>query len=131
MRHQRRGPVSGASERWGFYRPFEQGIRCFGYRVHAFCLMSNPVHLALQMRPSRCPRELARKGIELFGFSDRARTYFESKSSRGLERFAVFCQFMADLSRCTDYHPERTVSVCGQPNRAGLSVYIQLSIIAA
>jgi AraC-like DNA-binding protein len=48
--------------------------------------------------------ERARNGIEFFGLSDRARAYFERiKSSRGLERFAVFCQFMADLSRCTDY----------------------------
>src|SRR5215510_15807447 len=48
--------------------------------------------------------ERARNGIEFFGLSDRARAYFERiKNSRGLERFAVFCQFMADLSRCTDY----------------------------
>jgi len=46
----------------------------------------------------------ARNGIEFFGLSDRGRIYFESiKSSRGLERFAVFCQFMTELSRCTDY----------------------------
>ena len=49
--------------------------------------------------------ERARNGIEFFGLSDRARVYFERiKSSRGLERFAMFCQFMTDLSRCTDYH---------------------------
>jgi len=48
--------------------------------------------------------ERARNGIEFFGLSDRARIYFENiKSSRGLERFAVFCQFMTELSRCTDY----------------------------
>ena len=48
--------------------------------------------------------ERARNGIEFFGLSDRARTHFERiKSSRGLERFAAFCQFMTDLSRCTDY----------------------------
>jgi AraC-like DNA-binding protein len=48
--------------------------------------------------------ERARNGIEFFGLSDRARIYFESiKSSRGLERFAAFCQFMAELSRCTEY----------------------------
>jgi AraC-like DNA-binding protein len=48
--------------------------------------------------------ERARNGIEFFGLSDRARAYFERiKSSRGLERFGVFCQFMADLARCTDY----------------------------
>lgn len=48
--------------------------------------------------------ERARNGIEFFGLSDRAREYFERiKSSRGLERLAVFCQFMADLSHCTNY----------------------------
>jgi len=48
--------------------------------------------------------ERARNGIEFFGCSDRARTYFEKiKNSRGLERFGVFCQFMGDLARCTDY----------------------------
>lgn len=48
--------------------------------------------------------ERARNGIEFFGLSDRARDYFERiKGSRGLERFSAFCQFLADLSRCTDY----------------------------
>ena len=48
--------------------------------------------------------ERARNGIEFFGLSDRARTHFERiKGSRGLERFAAFCQFMGDLSRCTTY----------------------------
>lgn len=48
--------------------------------------------------------ERARNGIEFFGLSDRARISFDRiKSSRGLERFAAFCQFMTDLSRCTDY----------------------------
>src|SRR4029077_8821499 len=48
--------------------------------------------------------ERARNGIEFFGLSERARIYFERiKSTRGLERFAAFCQFMTDLSRCPDY----------------------------
>ena len=48
--------------------------------------------------------ERARNGIEFFGLSDRARIHFERiKGSRGLERFAAFCQFMADLAHCTDY----------------------------
>jgi AraC-like DNA-binding protein len=48
--------------------------------------------------------ERARHGIEFFGLSEGARDYFERiKSTRGLERFAAFCQFMADLARCTDY----------------------------
>jgi len=48
--------------------------------------------------------ERARNGIEFFGLSERALSYFERiKGSRGLERLAVFCQFMADLAHCTDY----------------------------
>ena len=48
--------------------------------------------------------ERARNGIEFFGLSERACAYFERiKSSRGLERFGVFCQFMGDLARCTTY----------------------------
>jgi AraC-like DNA-binding protein len=33
----------------------------------------------------------------------RAQSTSRIKSSRGLERFSAFCQFMADLARCTDY----------------------------
>lgn len=48
--------------------------------------------------------ERSRNGIELFGLLERALSYFERiKGSRGLERLAVFCQFMADLAHCTDY----------------------------
>ena len=48
--------------------------------------------------------ERARNGIEFFGLSERARTHFERiKSSRGLQRFAAFCEFLGDLARCTDY----------------------------
>src|SRR5262245_49956495 len=48
--------------------------------------------------------ERARNGIEFFGLSGRAEVYFERiKASRGLERLAAFCQFMADLSHCTNY----------------------------
>jgi REP element-mobilizing transposase RayT len=36
-------------DRLAFYRLLEEGVRRFGYRVHAFCLMGNHVHLALQM----------------------------------------------------------------------------------
>src|SRR5258708_16537308 len=47
--------------------------------------------------------ERARNGIEFFGLSDRARLFFgKIKCSRGLERFAAFCQFMAELSHCTE-----------------------------
>jgi REP element-mobilizing transposase RayT len=38
-------------DRLAFYRLLEEGTRRFDYRVHAFCLMTNHVHLALQMGP--------------------------------------------------------------------------------
>ncbi|MEO8004569.1 MAG: AraC family transcriptional regulator [Betaproteobacteria bacterium] len=48
--------------------------------------------------------ERARNGIEFMGMFEDARIYFERiKTSRGLERLAAFCEFMSQLSRCTDY----------------------------
>lgn len=35
-------------DRGAFYGLLAEGVRRFGYRVHAFCLMGNHVHLALQ-----------------------------------------------------------------------------------
>ena len=46
----------------------------------------------------------ARHGIEFFGLGDAAQRHWQQvKASRGLRRFAAFCDFLADLSRCTDY----------------------------
>ena len=39
-------------DRMMFYRLLEEGTRRFAYHVHAFCLMTNHVHLALQMGPN-------------------------------------------------------------------------------
>jgi len=36
------------ADRLAFYELLAEGVSRFGYRVHAFCLMSNHVHLALQ-----------------------------------------------------------------------------------
>ena len=48
--------------------------------------------------------ERASHGIEFFGLGDRAQQHWQQvKASRGLRRFAAFCDFLADLSRCTDY----------------------------
>ena len=48
--------------------------------------------------------ERARHGIEFFGLSELAmRRWDEVKGTRGLRRFAGFCDFLADLARCTDY----------------------------
>ena len=37
-----------AGDRHFFYELLAEGVARFGYRVHAFCLMSNHLHLALQ-----------------------------------------------------------------------------------
>lgn len=48
--------------------------------------------------------ERARNGIEFFGLSERAEQHWHRvKDSRGLARFAAFCDFLGDLARCTDY----------------------------
>lgn len=48
--------------------------------------------------------ERARHGIEFFDLSDRAALHFDRvRAARGLERFAHFMAFLADLAQCTDY----------------------------
>ena len=37
------------ADRYRFYLLLQEGIHRFGYRVHAFCLMTNHIHLALQV----------------------------------------------------------------------------------
>ena len=36
-------------DRTRFCLLLQEGIERFGHRIHAFCLMTNPVHLAIQM----------------------------------------------------------------------------------
>ena len=59
--------------------------------------------------------ERARHGIEFFGLSERARerTGDASRHSRGVQRFAAFCDFLADLARCTDYRLLSNVQMQG------------------
>ncbi|MGH9786945.1 MAG: transposase [Terriglobia bacterium] len=40
-------------DRRRFYELMAQGVARFGYRVHAFCLMTNHLHLALQAQKNR------------------------------------------------------------------------------
>ena len=48
--------------------------------------------------------ERAKHGIEFFGMSERSQAHWQRvKGSRGLRRFAAFCELMCDLSACTDY----------------------------
>jgi AraC-like DNA-binding protein len=48
------------------------------------------------------------------------------KHSRGLPRFAAFCDFLADLARCTDYRLLSNVQMQGVDDDAGLE---QINVI--
>jgi AraC-like DNA-binding protein len=46
----------------------------------------------------------AKFGIEFFGLSDVAQKHWQRvKAARGLRRLTAFCDYLADLSACTDY----------------------------
>jgi AraC-like DNA-binding protein len=67
-----------------------------------------PIEEASEHIPELCEvmplLERARNGIEFFGISESAKAHFRHvKASRGLKRFAAFCDFMGELARCTDY----------------------------
>ena len=53
--------------------------------------------------------------LEFFGLSDRAATHFDRvRAAHGLERFAAFAAFLADLARCTDYRLLSNVQMQGE-----------------
>jgi AraC-like DNA-binding protein len=48
--------------------------------------------------------ERARHGIEFFGISERAEQHWHAiRSRQGLSRYAAFCEFLVELTRCTNY----------------------------
>ncbi len=58
--------------------------------------------------------ERARHGIEFFGMSERARNHWtRTRRSRGMFRFSAFCDFLADLTSCTDYRLLSNVQMQG------------------
>jgi AraC-like DNA-binding protein len=64
--------------------------------------------------------ERSRHGIEFFGISQRAHEHWLGvKQSRGLRRFAAFCDFLADLASCTDYRLLSNVQMQGEDDAAG------------
>jgi len=36
-----------------FYKLIEEGVECYGHRIHALCCMKNHVHLAIQVANTR------------------------------------------------------------------------------
>jgi AraC-like DNA-binding protein len=58
--------------------------------------------------------ERARHGIEFFGFADSAREHWERVKARsGLQRFAAFCAYLADLAASPDYRLLSSVQLQG------------------
>lgn len=48
--------------------------------------------------------ERARYGIEFFGMAAAAEAHwYRVREARGLKRFSLFCDFVADLAQCSDY----------------------------
>jgi len=61
----------------------------------------------------------ARYGIEFFEVSERALAHWHAtKRAKGVERFAAFCAFLADLARCTDYRLLSSVQMRGESDDA-------------
>lgn len=65
--------------------------------------------------------ERARHGIEFFGISERAQAHWKSvRQARGLQRFAAFCDYLADLAHCTDYRLLSNVQMQGEDDETAL-----------
>ena len=65
--------------------------------------------------------ERSRHGIEFFGLSERAQDHWRrTKQATGVQRFAAFCEFLGDLSRCTDYRLLSNVMMQGEDDATGL-----------
>jgi AraC-like DNA-binding protein len=48
--------------------------------------------------------ERARHGVEFFGLGAQAEAHWQRcKAARGMRRLAAFCDYLADLARCTDH----------------------------
>jgi AraC-like DNA-binding protein len=60
--------------------------------------------------------ERARHGVEFFGLSEQARrNWHRVKTTRGMQRFAAFCDYLADLAASTDYRLLSSVQIQGEP----------------
>jgi AraC-like DNA-binding protein len=84
-----------------------------------------PIVNAAQMIPELAEvmplLERARHGIEFFGLSDRAHArWLGVKGGRGIQRFAAFCDFLADLNQCTDYRLLSNVQMQGEDDDTGV-----------
>jgi AraC-like DNA-binding protein len=88
--------------------------------------LHEPIAHAAEMIPELAEAlpllERSRHGIEFFGISERSREHWHHvKQGRGVQRFAAFCDFLADLARCTDYRLLSNVQMQGEDDAAGLA----------
>ena len=82
-----------AGDRRYFYELLAEGVARFGYRVHAFCLMSNHIHLALQVSD----RELS---VGMQNLSFRYTRYLNTRLKRAGHVFqGRFKAFLVDQGR--------------------------------
>jgi AraC-like DNA-binding protein len=71
--------------------------------------------------------ERSRHGIEFFGLAERALAHWDAvKGARGLRRFALFCEYLADLAQWTDYRLLSNVQMQGVEGEAGVD---QINVI--
>lgn len=71
--------------------------------------------------------ERSRHGIEFFGLAERALAHWDAvKAARGLRRFALFCEYLADLAQWTDYRLLSNVQMQGMEGDAGVD---QINVI--
>ncbi|MFL6661448.1 MAG: AraC family transcriptional regulator [Rhizobacter sp.] len=82
-----------------------------------------PLEKAAESIPEIAPvlpmLERARHGIEYFGLSERAAQHFDHvRATHGVQRFAAFMAFLADLAGCTDYRLLSSVQLQGSDDDA-------------
>ena len=64
--------------------------------------------------------ERARHGVEFFGLGERAEAHWHRcKDSRGLQRLAAFCDYLAELAHCTDYRLLSAVQMQAEDDDTG------------
>ena len=98
--------------RMAFLALLTEGTRRFGYRIHAFCLMSNHVHLAIQAGD-----EPLSKAMQNVGFRHALRT----NRKQGSTGHVFQGRFKAILVADTAYAYELVRYVHRNPVRAGLA----------
>lgn len=98
-------------DRTEFYDLLAEGVHRFGYRVHAFCLMTNHVHLALQAGD-----ETLSRGLQNLAF--RYTRHFNSRRKRVGQLFeGRYKAFLVDQDR---YGLELVRYIHLNPVRAGM-----------